>query len=442
MTALLPLLGYTDPAAITEYVATKRPLASDLQTIVKSCAQAVLDHFSTLYAKASTEGTIFVDRSTIPPAPRSLIAVRDATSGFLTVYILLTRRTKGGDKLVGKGSHCVVTEVLCLNHKPERPLCSASAEEHDLSRSLEVYGCLGNRPPCIVECVASATYEKSDIVKTRLIMPKFRSFNTIFRRAVYDGTLPPLKDAIKWLEQLLTALDTLHQKGYRHGDAKAANMLLDQEGNLKLCDLNVLRMDLLHEAKERVTTGHIVSPEEAALLVKEYQYQSDHKIAPLKVTYARDLDTIGPKADAWAAGVFAASLLLGWMPITEAAPYNTREEWTVMEAFVALPQTTIDTEVDKKALPEGIAPIIKGLLAKTPDERLSVAEALVKVRELNPSLFPAEAAPGAALAGAGAPMPAAAACSGAGGPPRRLRLEPRSLVVVPAAEGGYKIALS
>jgi serine/threonine protein phosphatase PrpC len=58
----------------------------------------------------------------------------------------------------------------------------------------------------------------------------------------------PVEEACELARQLLTALDHLHRRGVIHRDVKPDNIIVDEEGHLRLIDLGVARIERLDAA--------------------------------------------------------------------------------------------------------------------------------------------------------------------------------------------------
>lgn len=136
------------------------------------------------------------------------------------------------------------------------------------------------------------------------------------------GPLPP-RLVVLLLDQLLTALEVLHQEGIVHRDVKPANLLLDATGrglpNLWLGDFGIAAgVD-----EPRLTTG-------------PYALGTPGYLAPECLTHGWDPD---PRADLYAAGMCAVEMITGLKPErgTEAA-----EALAAAELPHDLPQALVD----------------------------------------------------------------------------------------------------
>ncbi|KAD3338115.1 hypothetical protein R6Q59_027165 [Mikania micrantha] len=104
--------------------------------------------------------------------------------------------------------------------------------------------------------------------------------------------------ARKYFQQLIAAIDFCHSRGVYHRDLKLENLLLDDEGNLKVSDFGLSALvenkgldGLLHTS---CGTPAYVAPE----IIKQKGYD-------------------GAKADVWSCGVVLFALLAGFLPFRD-----------------------------------------------------------------------------------------------------------------------------
>ena len=106
------------------------------------------------------------------------------------------------------------------------------------------------------------------------------------------GTPLPLVQKLTLLEQLCTGLDCAHEAGIAHLDIKPANLIVDTAGRLRIVDFGIAR-----GLDSRVTRP----------TVPDARSGTPSYMAPEQVLG----ETIGPRADQFAAGAVAYELLSG-----------------------------------------------------------------------------------------------------------------------------------
>lgn len=151
-----------------------------------------------------------------------------------------------------------------------------------------------------------------------------------------------------YIAEMVLAIDTLHQLGFAHRDIKPDNMLLTQEGHLRLGDFgSCIRVNNEHRIFSRVAVGtpDYISPEILQSIEGKGSY--------------------GVECDWWSLGICLYEMLVGQTPFyaeTLLATYSNIINHTRKLQFPA----------DSNLSPEAIS-LIKGLLA-SPDKRFGVAQ--------------------------------------------------------------------
>ncbi|MEU1407335.1 serine/threonine-protein kinase [Streptomyces sp. NPDC005728] len=159
------------------------------------------------------------------------------------------------------------------------------------------------------------------------------------------GPLAP-NEAAELAEALLKALEAAHRAGIVHRDVKPANIMLSTDGRILLTDFGIAS----HQADARLTvTGEIIGT---------LEYLAPERLGGAGVTPASDLFALGVT-------LFRA--------VEDASPF-LRDSQAATLAALAMDEPPPLQRAGQ------FAPLILGLLAKDPDARLTVADALVLLR--------------------------------------------------------------
>ncbi|HEV2809511.1 MAG TPA: serine/threonine-protein kinase [Acidimicrobiales bacterium] len=187
-----------------------------------------------------------------------------------------------------------------------------------------------------------------------------------------DGPLEPDRAAGLGLG-LLGALDAAHAAGIVHRDVKPANVMMLEDGGVKLADFGIA------SAKDdtRITAAGLVLGTPSYMAPEQAEGR-----------------TAGPPADLWSLGA------LLYYAVEGVAPFERGEALPTLNAVLHDPPRPMERA-------DGLAPAVTALLAKAPEERATAAQtrrALERVARPPQAM----AAPAAAASGPTVVMPAAA----------------------------------
>jgi len=157
---------------------------------------------------------------------------------------------------------------------------------------------------------------------------------------------PPLETGIDYIRQTLEALHYAHHNGVIHRDVSPANLMITENGLVKLMDFGVAKSlgDL------RLTDG--------GSMIGSLYYMS-----PEQVKGATDPD---PRSDIYSAGAILYEIVTG------KKPFDYQDRFSLMVAQVE-EQPRLPTLVDPELPPE-LDDIILKVLAKEPSQRYSSAQ--------------------------------------------------------------------
>ena len=151
------------------------------------------------------------------------------------------------------------------------------------------------------------------------------------------------KVAIKWIEDVLIGLETLHEAGIVHRDLKPDNILIDLQGRAKLLDLGLASHFTEEESNSRLTTPGAV-------------LGTVNFMAPEQVIGA----DVNSRSDLYSLGVILYRWFSGRLPFSAPDPISTigkilHEPVPPLEPRFKLPKAAVE--------------LVERLLAKEPDDR-------------------------------------------------------------------------
>lgn len=168
------------------------------------------------------------------------------------------------------------------------------------------------------------------------------------------------KEAVHFMGQILAALQHAHDKGIVHQDIKPQNILLLQDGTIKVTDFGIARFsraDSNTTSEKAIGSVHYISPEQARGEVTD------------------------EKADIYSVGVVMYEMLTGQLPF--------QSDSAVSVAIMQLQQDAKRPREIISTIPMGLEQITMRAMQKSPNNRYgSAAEMLMDINDFkrNPSI--------------------------------------------------------
>jgi beta-lactam-binding protein with PASTA domain/predicted Ser/Thr protein kinase len=186
-------------------------------------------------------------------------------------------------------------------------------------------------------------YDRGEAEDTYYIAMEFLDGRSLKELIVGHGTAP-VKVAVEYARQILSALRFAHRHGIVHRDIKPHNVLVDREGRVKVTDFGIARAG----ASQMTETGSIVGTA---------QYLSPEQARGGEVDQRSDLYSLG---------IVLYELLTGKTPFEGDTPVEI-----AMKHLSTPPQPPSKLRAD---IPGELDMVVLRALAKNPDDRYQSAE--------------------------------------------------------------------
>jgi tetratricopeptide (TPR) repeat protein/predicted Ser/Thr protein kinase len=160
-----------------------------------------------------------------------------------------------------------------------------------------------------------------------------------------DGSLP-WRESLEYLDQLAVALEHAHLHGVVHRDIKPQNLMVTENGLLKVLDFGIARARRLPSLTQSGFVGspYYISPEQAMG------------------------DEVDIRSDIYSAGVVLYEMLSGRVP------YDATSPWSIISQHIASEPPLI--YIQGSQMPESTQTLLHRMIAKRPEDRFQTPTAL------------------------------------------------------------------
>jgi serine/threonine protein kinase/formylglycine-generating enzyme required for sulfatase activity len=255
--------------------------------------------------------------------------------GQLDDYQVLEKLAEGGMGSVYKALHTRMGREVALKLLPASSFKNERAIVR-FEREIQIVGQLDH--PHIVRALDARVVEGN-----RLLVLEYIDGEDLSRLVHCHGPLP-VAEACELVRQAAVGLQHAHQHGVIHRDVKPSNLMLDQQGQVKILDLGLARFrsdessgDMTRDGQMMGTPGYM-SPEQAS-----------------------DTHSVDIRTDIYGLGCTLYYLLVG------RAPYPGETAYQILRAHEMGPIPSLRDERDD--VPEALDRVFQRMVAKTPAER-------------------------------------------------------------------------
>ena len=178
----------------------------------------------------------------------------------------------------------------------------------------------------------------------------------------------PVTDALKIMEQVLSAVDYAHRQGVIHRDLKPSNVMVMASGEAKVTDFGIAKVlgsTKLTRTGTAMGSAHYMSPEQI-----------------------RRPETVDARSDIYSLGCVFYEVLTGRPPFGERDASGTESDYEVKTAHVTEAAPALETE--KSGIPVWLKKLVMIMLEKESDNRPSSCEAILELLRFRNKVAPSQ----------------------------------------------------
>jgi serine/threonine protein kinase len=285
---------------------------------------------------------------------------------ILGPYLLLDQLGHGGMGLVFKARHQLMNRIVAIKIIHKRTKRHAEAVRR-FQREVRASAQLSH--PNIV-----LAHDAAQIGETHFLVMEYVDGIDLGRLVEQRGALPP-EQACDYIRQAARGLQHSHERGLVHRDIKPSNLLIAREGVVKILDLGIVRLEqgpeedsgpaLGPNPAESKDTGGSGALTQTGVVIGTPDY-----IAPEQAADAHHADI---RADIYALGCTLYFLLTGRPPFPEGSQAEKLAQQQEAEPPAVEKLCTV--------LPAGLAPVLRKMMAKRPEDRYQTPAEVVEALE-------------------------------------------------------------
>jgi len=255
--------------------------------------------------------------------------------------VVVDRIGAGGMGEVLKAKHRTMERVVAVKVLSDRTMQSAEAVER-FRREVKAVARLSH--PNIV-----TAYDAGEQDGIHFLVMEYVEGRDLARVVAGQGPLP-VHDAVDYAIQAARGLEYAHAQGVVHRDVKPGNLLLDNQGTVKILDMGLVRMGAEGDGGTRAEPENLT---QSGQVMGTCDYMAPEQ--------AKDSRTADHRADVYSLGCTLYRLLTDERPYAGDTPVNT------LLAHLQEPVPRIrDVRPD---VPEELDQVVRRMMAKHPDDR-------------------------------------------------------------------------
>ncbi|MFK8114281.1 MAG: protein kinase, partial [Rubripirellula sp.] len=278
-------------------------------------------------------------------------------------YRLISKLGQGGMGAVYKAVHTSLDKVVAIKVLASGKLHDASAIKR-FQREMKAIGRV-QHPNVVV------AHDAGEIDGHHYLVMEFVDGFDVSELASTFGDAAgrlPIGVATEIIRQAAIGIQHAHDQGLIHRDIKPSNLMLDQEGNVKVLDLGLARVDPARN--DALTTAGAANNELTA------SGTAMGTIGYMSPEQALDSTNVDPRTDVYSLGATLYKLLSGHLP------FSTDEFDTAGKMLVAIATNTpMPVRKRRATLPAELGKIVDNTLAREPRQRVAPASELARKLE-------------------------------------------------------------